>query len=346
MTAINVKVFVESHAAHTTQFYSGLYMLQEQGLVQVHLASGDYSSDAFVRIEINGTPVFIDLADHSHINEARHKQCRFYFKRMLLKSDVVKYPNLHPYGLNYPVYYQADRTFRRSFYSKNRKHIINSFIRSSPFLASLFKVDLGHHTARVHHFESPPLLHQKPTAIFSARLWLPDKGRSGEKQQQRKSMNDQRIAIVREARKRLGENFTGGIDIDNYSRQVANDTLINNPAFSQKKSYLQLLKRCSIGIANAGLENSIGFKMAEYVSMSKAIVTSPIDEYVLPGSFKDEQNYLSFDNSAKDCISRCEELLQNEHLRNQMMQNNHLYYQQYLRPDRLVMNIIKTVTGG
>lgn len=159
-------------------------------------------------------------------------------------------------------------------------------------------------------------------------------------------MNEQRIAIVREARKRLGKHFLGGIDIDNYAPTVAPDALIDGPGFSRKRTYLEILKGCSVGIANAGLEDSIGFKFAEYVCMSKAIVTAPIDKYLLPGNFEEGKNYLSFNDTAEDCVTKCELLLQNKGLLHYMMQNNYDYYLNYLQPDKLVMNILKTVTGG
>jgi hypothetical protein len=346
MSPLRVKVFVESHAAHTTQFYSGLYMLQDQGLATVSLQARSYHNHGNIRLQVNDVPVFIDLSDHSNIDKTVYDQCSFYFKRMLLKSDAQQYSKLHPYGLNYPVYYKHDRTFRRSLFSKNWKYILNTFARSSSLLTSLFNINLAHKTARVQNFEQLPINTDEAKVIFSARLWLPEKPRAIEKQQQRKFINEQRIAIVNKARQRLGDHFIGGIDKDEYASSVAEDALIQDSSFSYKAKYLQALRNCSIGIATAGLEDSIGFKFAEYVCMSKAIVTSPIDQYLLPGEFADGENYLSFDNTAEDCIDKCEQLMRDRALRNKLMQNNHSYYNNYLRPDKLVWNILKTVADA
>ena len=136
-------------------------------------------------------------------------------------------------------------------------------------------------------------------------------------------MNEQRISIVQEGRKRLGNQFIGGIDTSEYARQTAPDALVSSDTFSHKKSYLQTLRQCSIGIANLGLEDSIGFKMAEYVCMSKAIVTSPIGQYLLPGHFTEGSHYLGFDDTAEDCITKCEQLISDKKLRLEMMHNNH-----------------------
>lgn len=346
MKPLAVKVFVESDAAHATQFYSGLYMLQDEGLVKVSLANGSYHHLPYVRLQANHQNVFIDLADHSLVDTNQYNNNAFYFKRMLLKSDAANLAKLRPYGLNYPVYYKSDRTFKRSLYSRSGKHILQTFARSNAFIASMFNINLAHHTAQVHHFEQAPLHSSDAKVIFSARLWQPHKPKDTEKQRQRKFINDQRIAIVKEARARIANNFIGGIDVDEYAKTIAGDALLVDDSFSHKSSYLQALRSCSIGIATAGLEDSIGFKMAEYVCMSKAIVTSPIDKYLLPGNFEEGKNYLSFNNSARDCIDKCELLMNDQPLRYSLMENNQTYYEQYLRPDKLVWNLLKTVADA
>ncbi|MDQ6815657.1 MAG: hypothetical protein M3040_18150 [Bacteroidota bacterium] len=346
MRLIKVKVFVESLTAHTSQFFTGLYMLQEQGVVNVSLQQGRYASDALIRLQVNEIPVYIDLADHANINVDEYERCAFYFKRMLLKTDAACQQKLRPYGLNYAVYHKGDYTITRSLYSGNTRHVVRSFLRATPFMANLVNMDLGHHIARVHHFEQEASFLTDPKVIFSAKLWKPEKVKLSEKKQQRLAINQQRIAIVREAKKRLGASFTGGINIDEYAAEVAADALVDNTGFSKRKSYLQLLKNCSIGIANAGLEDSIGFKLAEYVCMSKAVVTSPINQYLLPGDFAENKNYLSFNNTAEECVHKCLELLQNESLRHEMMQNNREYYRHYLHPAKLVMNILTAITSS
>jgi hypothetical protein len=346
MKPIEVTVYVESDVAHTSQFFSGLYKLQDEGLVKVSLKGGNHSRLSVIRCKVNGTNVFIDLNDHANIDEKAYENNAFYFKRMLLTKDVATHLKLHPYGLNYPVYYKHDRSITRSLYSKDFKKILNTVVRSTSLLANTFNINLGHHTANVHHFEYPPTDAKDASVIFSARLWVPEKPKPQEKQQQRRFINEQRIAIVREGRKRLGDKFVGGIDIDDYAKQTAPDALVPNVDFSHKRTYLQALKNASIGIATAGLEDSIGFKFAEYIAMSKAIVTTPIDQFALPGNFSEGNNYVSFNHQAADCIDKCIQLLNDKQLLQQVMHNNYQYYQQYLRPDKLVWNILKTVADA
>jgi hypothetical protein len=341
MKPLPVKVFVESNSAHTTQFYSGLYMLQDQGFVKLSLASGRYNQSASIRLEVNNKKIYIDLEDHFFINKKVYADQQLYFKRMLLKGDAKQLLKLHPYGLNYAVYYKYDETFRRSFFSKDWRNIANAFARSNTIISSLFNINLAHHTARVQHFEQPHVECSHPKVIFSAKLWLPEKPKTIEKQRQRRFINDQRIQIVKEGRKRLGKNFTGGIAISEYARKIAPEELVRNNLYSHKSSYLETLRSACIAIATTGLEDSIGFKFAEYVCMSKAIVSSPIDQYLLPGDFANNHNYIAFDNSAEDCINKCEQLMQDKALLLHLMQNNHQYYQQYLRPDKLAWNILK-----
>jgi hypothetical protein len=101
---------------------------------------------------------------------------------------------------------------------------------------------------------------------------------------------------------------------------------------------MKLLKRFPICIATTGIHGSIGWKIAEYVSYSKAIVTERLN-YRVPGNFEKELNYLEF-VSPEDCVESAVRLFQDYKLRCQLMINNYRYYQSYLRPDSLVMNTL------
>jgi hypothetical protein len=100
----------------------------------------------------------------------------------------------------------------------------------------------------------------------------------------------------------------------------------------------------SIGVVTVGLHGSIGWKLAEYVTASRAIVTEPLDR-VVPGPFVSPANYLEFRTPA-ECVARVRLLFDDRVLRNRMMAANRSYYLSWLRPDSLVMRTLEIALGG
>jgi hypothetical protein len=107
---------------------------------------------------------------------------------------------------------------------------------------------------------------------------------------------------------------------------------------TRRENFLKLIKMCDICIAEVGLHQSIGWKFAEYVAASRAIITEPIN-YSLSGTFKRNINYLEF-NSIDDLIESVNLLFNNQHLRENMMKTNEYYYNRYVRADKLILNTL------
>ena len=78
--------------------------------------------------------------------------------------------------------------------------------------------------------------------------------------------------------------------------------------------------------------------MAEYIALSKAIVTEKMN-FKVTGNLQKDINYLEF-TSPKECLDKSARLFQDKNLRNDLMTNNAKYYNAYLRPDALIMNTI------
>lgn len=93
-------------------------------------------------------------------------------------------------------------------------------------------------------------------------------------------------------------------------------------------------------MATTGLHGSIGWKLAEYVAFSKAIVSEQLI-YDVPGPFAAGRNYIEF-TSPEECLNGALRLIEDMALRKQVMQSNADYYRDYLRPDALVRNALKT----
>ncbi len=78
-------------------------------------------------------------------------------------------------------------------------------------------------------------------------------------------LNQSRLSLVRALKENLGENFTGGIMEDAYSKQVCPDVVVPIEICT-RENYLQLMKKADICIATTGLYGSIGAKLPEYLA--------------------------------------------------------------------------------
>jgi hypothetical protein len=114
---------------------------------------------------------------------------------------------------------------------------------------------------------------------------------------------------------------------------------------AEKRNYLRLMHNAQVGVATRGLEGSIGFKVAEYVAASKAIVTERINQNV-PGDFEAGKNYLEF-STPEECVERVTRLFEDRDRLQAMMRENFSYYTHYLRPDAMILNtLVRVLSQG
>lgn len=336
-----VTVYVESQLAHTSQVYSGLAMLQDSGVINVSYKAGKElrADEPLLRVHVGNQLLIFDLSDNPDLySDAWLQRSDFYFKRMLDPSLRNTDARLRPYGLNYPVYYQNDRLVYRALLTRNKRQIVHAMLRSNRFVSKLLHINLSYSNNLVHHFEDEPRPDADPRVIFYARLWNPDSARQEWKKEERLVMNQMRIDLILRLRREFGSSFVGGIQKDALSSRLSPEALVKNEDEVFKGNYLKELRTASVGIASPGLERSVGFKIAEYVAMSKAIVTTPVN-CVLPGNFSAGRNYLEY-ITPDQCIDQCSRLLTDKTFRAEMMLNNKVYYQSNLRPDVLMMNCL------
>jgi len=192
----------------------------------------------------------------------------------------------------------------------------------------------------IESFEDEPRPEDPPHILFMARMW-DVRGDSGwrltdAKREERHFINEQRACTIRLCREAFGDQFFGGITPSRYAAEHYPDLVIADRKAVSRRAYLKRMKRSSICIATMGLHQSIGWKFAEYVAASKAIVTETL-HYEVPGVFGENRNYLSF-RTPEECVEAVARLVRDERLRRNLMQNNRNYYRRHVRPDRLVLN--------
>ena len=341
---INVRVTVESLSHHLSQIYTGFELLKKTGTVDLHYQFPSRMKRMhFMAIaDIEGEKVVFDLKDSVDIDENVYQTCEFYFKRMLAKEDLPTHPKIFPLGFNNAVYYPIPAFLRVLFRASKQRTIRQVFRFNRPLSLAVFNKESAIN-CNPSSLESPPNCQLPDKVFFSARLWDPDTFFEQERKEECHEINQHRISLVKNLKEAFNDKFVGGIVADRFSHKICPGLLLPK-SFSNKASYLKHLRKCTIGIASPGIYNSVGWKFTEYISNSCAIVTSPIDDFVFPGDFKEKENYFSYRN-LDECISKVDMLLKNRDLKNGMMNNNHQYHKNYVTPEKLVSNVLARVLG-
>jgi hypothetical protein len=191
-------------------------------------------------------------------------------------------------------------------------------------------------------FRAHPVIHSESKILFMARLWDPKGEYKGQlthsKSEERKEINETRAKCIRACRNEFGAQFFGGVASSEFSEREYPDLVIENSSAAKKNEYVKRMKDADILVATAGLHKSTGWKFAEYIASSKAIVSEPLF-YESAGCLADGKNYLSFRNEI-ECCERISELF-DERARLNMMRVNAEYYSQFMSCEKLVGNALK-----
>ena len=338
---VKVEIFVSSLQAHMNQIYAGFELLKRDKEINLHYKVDlNKPTEAILKVLINGKNIVFDMADNSDINIDYYQNCDFYIKRMLLKLDFKEKNKIIPYGFNYS-YITKNRTMKYLFLKNFKYKTIKYSIKYQTLLSRFFKVNDSINNASKSLIENDSKFNIPDQILFSARLWDPERNTELLKKEDRVKMNDLRINLVRKLKERYKDKFIGGISDDYLSRKLCPDIILSDEV-TYKKNYLKELNRSTIAIATPGLEDSIGWKMGEYISNSCAIISSDISHYKLPGNFNECDNYLKF-TTIDECILHVDYLLNNEQAKTTMMKKNFQYYSDFIEPSSLIRNIIKKI---
>ncbi len=343
MAVPEVSVKLNSLFHHLNHVFAGLESLRSQGRIKLsyHLPAR-VETDLTMQLVINGKNVFIDLGDDRNISEGTMETIAnsdYAYKRMLKRSDLSAVSKLRPFGLNYAPYTHIWKFLPKALLSMQKDYVARA-VTYHRFLSSLFPRKESVSTVRIESFESS-MAEKQDLVIFCCRLWDPVDGEDIEAKQERTSINASRIELVAQLSKHFGKRFYGGIYRSSFSKDVPTHLLLPSEA-AEKRNYLKMLRKSSVGIATPGIYNSIGWKFTEYVVSPMAIATNQIDEIALPGSFEEGQNYLTYED-IDGCLASVERLLSDKAFREAQMRNNLEYYQDYIHPDKVVMRILKEV---
>jgi hypothetical protein len=355
---IRCKLICQTDSIHLQQLYTGFAILHRTGVVRVNQTVRreniyDKNKPIFLRdarmthlkvVLDNRRVLYYDEHDSFEIDPEVLREVDFYFKRSYADAEVTQLCEnfkVFPLGLNYLVYCDGfDRFSLERASLQEGLEVYRSVLRGLGVDYILGNRRYG--IPRLARMEAYPDLTAEPRVLFIAQAWNPEDAHTKEKSDEREYINNMRADCVRLLRKEFKEYFLGGLIHDNYAQNKFADCLLSEPRLAKKRNYIRLVKQFPIGVATTGLHGSIGWKLAEYVSLSKAIVTERLN-FRVPGQFAEETNYLEFSSPA-GCVEAVTRLFQDHELRCRMMMNNFRYYHSYLRPDSLVLNTLMIAT--
>ena len=338
---------------HLMQIYAGFFKLQQEGVIDLVLKPKKYIQRTIpvVQATINKKyKVVYDTQDGLiWINNSVEENLKFfqqnypvdyYFKRSFHPQMEAYKPDgckIFPLGFNYNIHPDENLLhLSETPYDK-----FKYFIKTNHQLKKIFNKRFYY----AKDFEYYPIKNNRDKILFLTRVWNPEGEdvASNEDKEHREMINAQRVRYLDVCKKMYGERFTGGLWRDDFSAKYYSQYAL---PFNQtsKSTFIKRVKEHTICIATTGLYNSIGWKMGEYVAASRAIVSEPL-LFQVPGNFKKDQNYFEFDSEEK-LLQQIDLLLNNKDLLVQTMKNNYHYYNNYLKPDILVLNTLVTIANG
>ena len=328
-------------SGHLNQIYDGFARLQKCGICNVTYKKAEgISSKPLLYALINGQRVLYDTLDglnwiendienNLKYFESHDFNVDYYFKRSytsLLQQYVHNRFMLYPLGLNYNIHpisypYSVNRLRDRFIASK----LVEKIVGKRRFYAEDFTCEPQNINNRI---------------LFFTRLWDPSCFRlsSPHTYENWMQLNRNRIECISACKKYYGNQFIGGIQTDDYSIKTCSSDLLIPHYMTKREMFLNEVKKSSICITTTGLFDSIGWKFAEYIAASRAIVTEPLC-YELPGNISKNKNFLEFTNPT-ELIESINILLNDSLLLKNMMEANYNYYKKYVQPDKLIYNTL------
>lgn len=332
---ITIKYFEKT--PHISQVLTGFC---KSGVIRKYkLDVQDHSDDAqyphkiaVLEVEFKGRILVYDVLDGYNDPEAIAyflEKCDFYFKRSFSKNknSELSLPcieKMHPLGFNYHVSC-CNHPYDKHAWKENIKKLLKRDYNG--WCNTYYKTK---------RFEQKPKYKKDGfKVVFLTRLWQQEECLTGKENKEREYINEMRIEILRELKNLPEIDFVGGLSDNDLAREMAPDVIIE-PEFTDRKNYLKLMKSSDICIGSMGLFESIGWKTGEYIAASKAIINEKL-HYEVPGYFVNGKNYIEF-SSAEECVNAVKELVKNPDRIYSMKLENNNYYNNFLRPDRLIEN--------
>ncbi|MCU0760253.1 MAG: glycosyltransferase [Steroidobacteraceae bacterium] len=191
-----------------------------------------------------------------------------------------------------------------------------------------------------------PLPGQPGRVLLMAGLWDPAAVPAIDtaKRQEWEAINRQRVECVRALRTEFGPRFHGGIRPCGFARRFAPDVLLPRARDGSQREFLRRVREHPVCVTSMGLHGSNGWRLAEFVAFSRAIVSEPL-RHLLAGEFDAGRHYLEF-KTPGECVAQVARLLADADEREAMARRNWDYYQHWQRPDRLALRVLALTSAA
>ena len=351
LPAYHIRCFIHrsQNLNHLSYVHTGICALARQNFAAVEFkqpqSSAGYGlSPVAVWAEVTDTKtreerrIVFEISDHSNVfvNESL-KLCDVYFKRSYYLPDLRQLSSdlrrkIAPFGLIYPC--RSAESTRRTLSALLPTWALEIVKSPARTIRRLLSWELRGFlmSPDVAAFEHPPDFPLKRAVHFQSRIW--EKESLGPDSPE--EVNRPRVELTRLLKKEFGAAFHGGIVPTANAHRYCPDELSAQP--KRRSAYVAQSKRIMIGIYTRGLHHSMAFKLAEYLAGSKCIVAEPLRNE-LPSPLVAGRNYLEF-SSPEECIERCNQIMKDETLANQMRKDNWDYYRREVRPDRRIAHCL------
>jgi hypothetical protein len=338
-------------SAATSQVFTGFAMLARAGSVSVRVkrtkASWRELATVLAVVLGDGTRLFYDLRDAARIHPDALDWTDHYFKRSYSPAlaPEAAATKVAPLGFNYPVYSGGDWGSRRMLWNavgvvpRGVPNTLRALCDMSELLSNLTHRSAGRSACPVEAFEVPPSGNDQPRVLLLTRTWDPATVQNDPALAETwAELNNMRAACIRGLRREFGSSVVSGFAPTSDARRDYPDCVVEDPRISRKPFYLEVMRHSDVCIATTGLAGSNGWRLGEYIASSRAIVSERLLSQV-PGEFSRGTNYAEFVDP-EGCIEQTVALVENRERRLLMMEKNQRYYEESLRPDRLVLNTL------
>lgn len=358
---IDCTIHCNNNASHLIQLYTGFGLLNKSGVCRVSLdispkyvtlISGDPVLQVRLRAGHKSLLLVYDMRDGSAIKAEALAVADYYFKRSY-SSVIHTDARIMPFGFNYPAYGDEFKDFSVTRLLHDALHVRNigqlkscliSACRTSTLISRFLNISSGRLNCHFTAFEALPDLSTANKIILFTRTWDPALARNAAYADERSSMNAMRANCIRKLKDAFGDRFLGGIYRDEYALKNFPDCVVKEQSQTNRKIYLANIRQAPICVATTGLDKSNGWRLAEYIAMSRAIVSEKL-HYQVPGNFAAGVNYLEF-SDPDSCVAAVDQLTRDYEKRVTLMFNNFNYYNAYMRPDILILNSLKKALGA
>ncbi|EKQ56942.1 MULTISPECIES: glycosyltransferase [unclassified Clostridium] len=333
MKRIKCHLILHSKVKHLNQIFAGFVELNKKGIVELSKENKYDTGKQILEVIINDNiKVIFDTMDEQEFyakTVMKIDNIDYYFKRSFKSIEASKYNfKSYPLGLNYNVYSKNGNILDLKEVIKNK---LIKIIKNYKY--NFYPED----------FESFSISEDKPKICFLTRVWDTNSKEieNEDVRKEREEINNFRVECIKACKENFKENFIGGIEDSEFARKYFSEFITKNTDITKRDKFLNILKETEICISTTGLHKSIGWKLGEYVAASRVIVSEPL-YYELPGEFKNGKNYIEFRN-ADELIEVLTYLINNKEKRQEIMKNNLYYYNNYVKPEMIVLNALLKV---